>query len=220
MKILVVEDDAPLGRGITTALKGENYVVDWMSEGLSALHCLEQEKYDIVVLDLGLPDIDGTEVLRKIRHGKNDVPVLILTARDGIEDRVAGLDAGADDYLIKPFDVHELQARIRVLLRRRSGRAQSVINYGDIALYPESQRVEFKGEPVVLPRREFMLLHELLSNVGRVLTRQQLEQSIYDWADEVGSNTIEVHIHHLRKKFNNDLVKTIRGVGYIVEKIS
>lgn len=218
MKILVIEDDAQLSKGIATALRGESYVVDCMAEGLSGLHCLEQESYDTVVLDLGLPDIDGVEVLRRMRNAKIDVPVLILTARDGIEDRVSGLDAGADDYLIKPFDLHELMARIRVLLRRRSGRAQSVIRYGDIALFPESQRVEFKGEPITLPRREFMLLHELLSNVGRVLTRQQLEQSIYDWADEVGSNAIEVHIHHLRKKFNNDLVKTIRGVGYIVEK--
>lgn len=218
MRLLLVEDDRSLAKGIETALKQEGYVVDWMEQGRSAIHCVETEPYDTIILDLGLPDLDGIDVLSRIRKTGHDVPVLILTARDGLEHRVGGLDAGADDYLVKPFDTEELLARVRVLIRRQSGRAITRIDYGDLVLYPEAQRVEFNSEPVALPRREFMLLHELLSHQGRVLTRDQLEQAIYDFAEDVGSNAIEVHIHHLRKKFGNDLIRTVRGVGYSVEK--
>lgn len=219
MRLLLVEDDAMLGRAVLTALKMEGYDVDWMSAGQSALHCLETEDYDLVILDLGLPDIDGKTVLATLRRRGATTPVIILTARDSIEDRVGGLDAGADDYMVKPFDQHELMARVRALLRRRSGRASPAVHYKDITLYPESMKAEYQGQGVELSRREFMLLNELLHNVGRVMTREQLERAIYDWGQDVASNAVEVHIHHLRKKFNSDLIRTIRGVGYLVEKV-
>lgn len=218
MRLLLVEDDAMLGRAVLTALKMEGYDVDWMSAGQSALHCLETEDYDLVILDLGLPDLDGKNVLATLRKRGTTTPVIILTARDSIEDRVGGLDAGADDYMVKPFDQHELMARVRALLRRRSGRASPAVHYKDITLYPEAMKAEYQGEGVELSRREFMLLNELLHNIGRVLTREQLERAIYDWGQDVASNAVEVHIHHLRKKFNSDLIRTIRGVGYLVEK--
>jgi len=218
MRLLLVEDDAMLGRAVLTALKMEGYDVDWMSAGQSALHCLETEDYDLVILDLGLPDVDGKNVLATLRKRGATTPVIILTARDSIEDRVGGLDAGADDYMVKPFDQHELMARVRALLRRRSGRASPVVHYKDITLYPEAMKAEYQGEGVELSRREFMLLNELLHNIGRVLTREQLERAIYDWGQDVASNAVEVHIHHLRKKFNSDLIRTIRGVGYLVER--
>jgi DNA-binding response OmpR family regulator len=218
MRLLLVEDDAMLGRAVLTALKMEGYDVDWMSAGQSALHCLETEDYDLVILDLGLPDVDGKNVLATLRKRGTTTPVIILTARDSIEDRVGGLDAGADDYMVKPFDQHELMARVRALLRRRSGRASPAVHYKDITLYPEAMKAEYQGEGVELSRREFMLLNELLHNIGRVLTREQLERAIYDWGQDVASNAVEVHIHHLRKKFNSDLIRTIRGVGYLVEK--
>jgi two-component system, OmpR family, response regulator QseB len=218
MRLLLVEDDAMLGRAVLTALKMEGYDVDWMSAGQSALHCLETEDYDLVILDLGLPDVDGKNVLATLRKRGATTPVIILTARDSIEDRVGGLDAGADDYMVKPFDQHELMARVRALLRRRSGRASPAVHYKDITLYPEAMKAEYQGQGVELSRREFMLLNELLHNIGRVLTREQLEHAIYDWGQDVASNAVEVHIHHLRKKFNSDLIRTIRGVGYLVEK--
>lgn len=218
MQLLLVEDDAMLGRAVLTGLKMDGYAVDWMSTGQSALHCLETDTYDLVILDLGLPDIDGKNVLDIARKRGLTTPVIILTARDSIEDRVGGLDAGADDYLVKPFDQNELMARVRALLRRRSGRASSTVQYRDITLHPDSMKVEFQGKPVDISRREFALLQELLVNTGRVLTREQLERAIYDWDQDVASNAVEVHIHHLRKKFYNDLIRTVRGVGYMVEK--
>lgn len=218
MRLLLVEDDAMLGRAVLTGLKREGYDVDWMSAGKSAQHCLDTDEYDLVILDLGLPDIDGKTLLAQLRKRGNHTPVIILTARDSIEDKVGGLDAGADDYLIKPFDQDELLARVRALLRRRSGRATQIIQYKDITLYPESMKVEYLSQSVELSRREYMLLNELLNNTGRVLTREQLERAIYDLGQDVASNAIEVHVHHLRKKFYSDLVRTIRGVGYMVEK--
>jgi len=218
MRLLLVEDDAMLGRAVLTGLKREGYDVDWMSAGTSAQHCLETDEYDLMILDLGLPDIDGKTLLGQLRKQGNHTPVIILTARDSIEDRVGGLDAGADDYMIKPFDQDELMARVRALLRRRSGRATQVIHYRDITLYPEAMKAEYQSQPVDLSRREFTLLSELLNNTGRVLTREQLERAIYDWGQDVASNAVEVHVHHLRKKFFNDLIRTIRGVGYMIEK--
>ena len=218
MRLLLVEDDAMLGRAVLTGLKREGYDVDWMSSGSSAQHCLDTDEYDLVILDLGLPDIDGKALLAQLRKKGSHTPVIILTARDSIEDRVGGLDAGADDYLVKPFDQDELLARVRALLRRRSGRATQVIQYKDIVLYPDAMKVEYLSQPVELSRREYMLLNELLNNPGRVLTREQLERAIYDWGQDVASNAIEVHVHHLRKKFYSDLVRTIRGVGYMIEK--
>ena len=218
MRILLAEDDKALGEGIRTALKPEGYTVDWVQDGASALHALSHETFELCVLDLGLPRLDGLEVLRSLRAAGNPLPVLVLTARDATSDRIAGLDAGADDYLVKPFDVAELKARLRALLRRSFGRVQSALEYRGIRLEPDTQLVTFRGEPLNLPRKEFLLLHELLAQPGRVLTRDRLQQVLYGWDDEVESNALEVHVHHLRKKFFPELIRTVRGVGYLVDK--
>ena len=218
MRLLLIEDDVALGEGIHQALAREGYTVDWLQDGSSALHALLSETFDAVVLDLGLPRMDGLEVLRRLRDSGATVPVLILTARDATEDRIAGLDAGADDYLIKPFDLAELKARLRALLRRSAGRARVVIEHAGICLDPSTQHVSYHGQPVLLTPKEYQLLHELLSPPGRVMTRDQLMQLLYGWNEEAESNTLEVHIHHLRKKFSSELIRTIRGVGYLVEE--
>jgi len=218
VRLLLIEDDVALGEGIHQALAREGYTVDWLQDGSSALHALLSETFDAVVLDLGLPRMDGLEVLRRLRDNGATVPVLILTARDATEDRIAGLDAGADDYLIKPFDLAELKARLRALLRRSAGRARVVIEHAGICLDPSTQHVSYHGQPVLLTPKEYQLLHELLSPPGRVMTRDQLMQLLYGWNEEAESNTLEVHIHHLRKKFTSDLIRTIRGVGYLVEE--
>ncbi|CAI8932047.1 MULTISPECIES: response regulator [Pseudomonas] len=217
MRLLLIEDDAALGEGIDHALSREGYTVDWLHDGSSALHSLLSETFDLVVLDLGLPRLDGLEVLRRMRHNGATVPVLILTARDATEDRIAGLDAGADDYLVKPFDLAELKARLRALLRRSAGRARALIEHAGITLDPGSQQVTYHGQAVALTPKEYQLLHELLSPPGRVMTRERLVQLLYGWNEEAESNTLEVHIHHLRKKFSTDLIRTVRGVGYLVE---
>ena len=219
MRILLAEDDKALGEGIRTALKPEGYTVDWVQDGASALHALSHESFELCVLDLGLPRMDGLEVLRSLRGAGNPLPVLVLTARDATSDRIAGLDAGADDYLIKPFDVAELKARLRALLRRSFGRVESALEYRGIRLEPDTQRVTFHGEQVNLPRKEFLLLHELLAQPGRVLTRDKLQQVLSGWGEEVESNALEVHVHHLRKKFFAELIRTVRGVGYLVDKL-
>ena len=218
MRILLVEDDRPLGEGIRTALKPEGYTVDWLQDGASALHALSHESFDLAILDLGLPRLDGLEVLKRLRAAANAVPVLVLTARDATTDRIAGLDAGADDYLVKPFDVDELKARLRALLRRRFNRPEPTLEYRGIVLDPANQQVSYQGTPVPLPRKEFALLHELLAQPGRVMTRDRLQQALYGWEVEVESNALEVHIHHLRKKFFPELIRTVRGVGYLVDK--
>ena len=218
MRLLLIEDDDALGGGIHQALAREGYTVDWLQDGNSALHALLSETFDAVVLDLGLPRMDGLEVLRRLRDSGATVPVLILTARDATEDRIAGLDAGADDYLVKPFDLAELKARLRALLRRSAGRARVVIEHAGICLDPSTQQVSYHGVPVLLTPKEYQLLHELLSPPGRVMTRDQLMQLLYGWNEEAESNTLEVHIHHLRKKFSADLIRTIRGIGYLVEE--
>jgi two-component system response regulator QseB len=218
MRILLVEDDASLAEGIRTALKPEGYTVDWVQDGLAALHALASETFGLAILDLGLPRLDGLQVLKRLRAAANPVPVLVLTARDATQDRIAGLDAGADDYLVKPFDPAELKARLRALLRRSQGRTQSLLEYRGISLDPSTQQVHFDGANVVLPRKEFLLLHELIAQPGRVLTRDKLQQALYGWDEEVESNALEVHIHHLRKKFFPELIRTVRGVGYLVDK--
>lgn len=218
MRLLLAEDDIMLGEALQEALMKQGFVVDWMKDGHSALHALQSEHFDLAILDLGLPRRDGMEVLTELRKNGSDLPVLILTARDALESRVAGLDAGADDYLLKPFDMAELSARLRALLRRRSGRAQTRLVHGDIELDPASQQVNWKGQLVPLPRREYMLLKELLEHAGEVLTRDRLESSLYGWMDEVESNSLEVHVHHLRKKFYPELIRTLRGVGYTIPK--
>jgi two-component system response regulator QseB len=218
VRLLLIEDDVALGKGIHQALSREGYTVDWLQDGSSALHSLVTEAFDLAVLDLGLPRMHGLEVLRRLRDVGSNLPVLILTARDATEDRIAGLDAGADDYLIKPFDLAELKARIRALLRRSAGRAQSLIEHAGVSLNPGTQQVTYKGESVALTPKEYQLLHELLSPPGRVMTRDHLMQLLYGWNEEAESNTLEVHIHHLRKKFSADLIRTIRGIGYLVEE--
>ena len=217
MRVLLVEDDESLAKGIQTALRSESYTLDWLSDGRSALHAISSEHFDVVILDLGLPKMDGLTVLRTLRDRRLKTPVLILTARDGVKDRIAGLDAGADDYLIKPFDTDELKARLRALLRRSAGRAAPVIELRDISQNPANQQVSHKGRVVSLSRNEYVLLHELLSQPDRVLTRDQLEQSLYGWTDEVDSNTLEVHIHHWRKQLYPELIRTLRGFGYMIE---
>ena len=218
MRILLVEDDEALGEGIRVALKPEGYTVDWARDGASALHALTHEDFGLAVLDLGLPRMDGLEVLQRLRAAANAIPVLVLTARDATADRIAGLDAGADDYLVKPFDVDELKARIRALLRRSFSRAQPVLEYREVRLDPVAQQVSYRGQPVALQRKEFLLLHELLAQPGRVLTRDRLQQVLYGWDEEAESNALEVHIHHLRKKLFPELIRTVRGVGYLVDK--
>ncbi len=218
MRILLVEDDELLGDGLQSGLTEFHHTVDWLKDGMAGRQALEMENFDVAVIDLGLPKLSGIDLIKQIRVKKVDTPILILTARDGIEDRVAGLDAGADDYLTKPFDLDELAARIRALHRRKSGNASNLIKYEDIELDPAAHKVSKNGENVTLPRREFALLQKLLENQDRVISRDSLSQALYGWEDEVDSNTLEVHIHNLRKKFGNQLIRTIRGVGYVIEK--
>ena len=218
MRLLLVEDDPLLGDGIRVGLQQSGFVVDWVKDGLAAKLALEAEAYALVVLDLGLPRLSGTELLKWLRATGNDTPVLILTARDAVGDRVGGLDAGADDYLIKPFDLDELSARIRALLRRAGGRATPLIVHGQLEIDPASRQVTLAGKPVELSPREYAILLALLEGAGRALSREQLEQGLYGWGDEVESNAVEVHIHHLRKKLGAELIRTIRGVGYLVDK--
>lgn len=218
MRILLIEDDETLGSGVKESLRKEGYTVDWLKDGQSAEHAVKSEGFDALVLDLGLPRKSGLELLNTMRNNQIKTPVLILTARDSIEDRVRGLDSGADDYMIKPFDLDELIARVRALIRRSSGRANANIIYKNIVLDPKAHHVEQDGEPLTLPRREFALLQKLLENVGQVLSREQLMQSIYGWSDDVDSNALEVHIHNLRKKLKSNIIRTIRGVGYMVDR--
>jgi DNA-binding response OmpR family regulator len=218
MRLLLVEDDALLGDGIRNGLKQQDFAVEWLRDGESAVHALLHEHYDAVVLDLGLPKKHGLDVLREVRSKGCYLPVLILTAQDAVEDRIAGLDAGADDYLIKPFDLEELYARIRALLRRSAGRAEPKISHGNIEIDPAAHQVTVAGCPVELSRREYAVLLELMQNRGRVMSRTRLEEGLYEWGEQVESNTVEVHVHHLRKKLGSDLVRTIRGVGYMIDK--
>ena len=220
MRLLLVEDDKALGEGLRLGLRQEGYTVDWLEDGASALHALFSEDFDLLVLDLGLPRMSGLQVLRELRRSGSALPVLILTARDATEDRIAGLDAGADDYLVKPFDLDELKARLRALLRRSAGRAELRIEHAGVSLDPSSQQVSYQGKPVPMTPKEYLLLHELLSQPGKVLTRERLAQLLYGWDEEAESNTLEVHIHHLRKKLFSSLIRTVRGVGYLVEEQS
>lgn len=218
MRLLLIEDDADLRDGVRTALKSEGYTLDCLGDGRQALHALRHEIFDLVLLDLGLPGLDGLTVLKTLRSERKQTPVLILTARDAVTDRIAGLDSGADDYLVKPFDITELKARIRALLRRSAGRADSSLTLGELRIEPQSQSVYFQGQSIALTRREFALLHELANQPGHVFTRDHLQQLLYGWDDEVESNALEVHVHHLRKKLFPALIRTLRGVGYALDK--
>jgi two-component system response regulator QseB len=217
VRILLVEDDELLGAGIEDTLTRARYAIEWVRSGPLALAALERGGFDALVLDLGLPGMDGLEVLRRARAGGSVTPVLILSARDTVAQRVAGLDAGADDYLTKPFDVDELLARVRALQRRVRGAARNVLEHGPLRLDPAALSVTHEGRPVVLQRREFMLLQKLLAAPGQVLTRVQLEESIYGWDGNVESNALDVHIHNLRKKLYPGVIRTVRGVGYVAD---
>jgi len=218
MRILIVEDDSLLGDGIRVGLTQSSYTVDWVEDGEAAETALLTNEYELIVLDLGLPKISGLDVLKNIRASGNDIPVIILTAQDGVEDRIKGLDSGADDYLTKPFDLEELTARLRALLRRRGGRSTPIIEHSNITLDPASHTVKKEGECVDISPREFTILQLLLENQNKVMSRNRLEEGLYAWNDEVESNTVEVHIHHIRKKLGAKLIRTIRGVGYIIDK--
>lgn len=218
MRILLVEDDVLLGEGVSDGLKQFGFTVDWVQDGVSANQAVSNETFDAIVLDLEIPKKPGFEVLREIRNRKDKTPVLILTANELIESRVFGLDLGADDYMIKPFDLNELCARIRALLRRAADRATPIISYKNIKVDPASHKVHFNDTEIVISRREFALLVKLLETPGRVISRETLMQTLYGWGDDIDSNALEVHIHNLRKKFGSDLVRTIRGVGYMVDK--
>ena len=218
MRILLVEDDLMVGEAARKGLRQDGFAVDWVQDGVAAELALRQEDYALVLLDLGLPQKNGLTVLQQLRAAGNKVPVLIVTARDAVADRVAGLDAGADDYLIKPYDLEELSARMRALLRRQAGRADSLIQVRDVSLNPATREVLLQGRPVALSAREFTLLQAFLDRPGVVLSRAQLEEKLYGWDDSVDSNAVEVHIHALRKKLGSDFIKNVRGIGYLVPK--
>ena len=218
MRILLVEDDALLGDGAKAGLAQAGFAVDWVKDGVAAELALETAGYAAVVLDLGLPRLSGLELLRRARAAGAKVPVLILTARDAVEDRIKGLDSGADDYLVKPFDLDELAARLRALIRRAGGEAAPRLRVGELELDPAAHRAAFRGAPVELAAREFALLHAFMLNAGRVLSREQLAERLYAWGEEVESNAIDVHVHHLRRKLAPGLIRTVRGVGYLMPR--
>jgi DNA-binding response OmpR family regulator len=218
MNILLVEDDQALAKGLQQALNHEHFVVNAVSKGKDALHVIDSDKPDIIILDVGLPDMDGFQVLKQLRLKDADLPVLLLTARDSVNDKVEGLDLGADDYLTKPFDMQELLARLRMLGRRSGTSSSSVTTIGSVSLDSASHNASCEGKVIELPRREYMLLQALMENAGRVQTRDNLETKLYSWGEEVSSNSIQVHIHNLRKKLVPDFITTIRGIGYIVKK--
>ena len=218
MRILVVEDDPLLGDGLTAGLRQRGFDVDWLRDGIAAELALRGEPYAAVVLDLGLPRLDGLELLRRERAKGSHAPILVLTARDAIDDRVRGFDTGADDYVVKPVDLDELAARLRALVRRSRGDPAPVLAIGALRLDPAARTVEFDGRIVDLQAREFNLLHEFMLHAGRVLTRAEIENRLYAYGEEIESNAVEVHVHHLRRKLAPDLIRTVRGVGYVMPR--
>ena len=216
MRLLLVEDDRMIGASVQSGLRQEGYSVDWVSDGAAAELAIANDVYELMLLDLGLPRKTGLDLLAALRRKGSVLPVLVITARDSVADRVKGLDAGADDYLVKPFDLDELSARIRALLRRQAGRASPVIEHGPLSLNPATHDVFLDGAPVNLSGREFALLHALLEHPGVPLSRAQLEERIYGWDEEVESNTVEVYIHSLRRKLGAEWIRNVRGVGYRV----
>jgi two-component system OmpR family response regulator len=218
MRLLLVEDDLMIGESVLDLLRAEDYAVDWVKDGEMAETALRTQTYDLVLLDLGLPRRDGLEVLRSLRARKERIPVLIATARDSVQQRIAGLDAGADDYVLKPYDLDELLARIRALTRRAAGRAEPVYEHKGVSINPVTREVLVAGLPVVLSAREWAVLEPLLARPGLVLSRTQLEEKLYGWKDEISSNAVEVYIHGLRKKLGSELIRNVRGVGYMVPR--
>ncbi len=218
MRLLLVEDDLMIGESVLDILRSEGYAVDWVKDGEMASTTLETQDYDLVLLDLGLPKQDGLAVLRKLRARRNRTPVLIATARDAVGQRVQGLDMGADDYIVKPYEIDELLARIRALIRRASGRAEPVYEHLGVSIDPATREVLVDGISVSLASREWAILELLLARPGAVLSRKQLEDKLYSWKDEVSSNAVEVYIHGLRKKLGPHLIQNVRGVGYMIPK--
>lgn len=218
MRLLLVEDDESLGDAVKTGLTQFGYIVEWLKDGETARGIIKTDSFELIILDLSLPKLSGMRLLQTVRNDQNATPIIILTARDSIDDRIKGLDNGADDYITKPFDLNELSARIRALIRRSQGRADTVLQYGNVTLDPAAHTVMVDQELINVPRREFALLQKLLENSGHVLSRDQLMQSIYSWDEDVDSNVLEVHIHNLRKKLNANYIRTIRGIGYMAEK--
>jgi two-component system response regulator QseB len=218
MRLLLAEDDAMIGESVRRGLRQDGFAVDWVRDGREAEIALAEGVHDLVLLDLGLPRKEGLDVLRGMRRKGDARPVLIVTARDAVADRVAGLDAGADDYVLKPFELTELAARIRALLRRHSGRAAPIVALGDIALDPATHEVRVRDVPIALSGREFALLEALLARPGAVLSRAQLEEKLYGWNEEVGSNAVEVHLHALRRKLPPDTIRNVRGVGWTIAR--
>ena len=218
MRLLLVEDDAMIGEAVLQVLRAEHYAVDWVRDGVMAEEALKSEQYDLVLLDLGLPKRDGLDVLRTLRQRRATVPVLVATARDGVADRIAGLDAGADDYVLKPYDIDELLARIRALLRRSAGRGEPVFEHKGVSLNPATREATLDSQPVSLSAREWAVLEALIARPGALLSRAQLEEKLFSWKDDISSNAVEVYIHGVRKKLGNDFIQTVRGLGYVVPK--
>ncbi|MEO8654624.1 MAG: response regulator transcription factor [Ramlibacter sp.] len=218
MRLLLVEDDMMIGEAVLDALRDEHYAVDWVRDGVMADTALRSESYDLVLLDLGLPRRDGLDVLRTLRARHQTMPVLVATARDAIGDRIAGLDAGADDYVVKPYDTDELLARIRALIRRSAGRAEPVFSHKGVSLNPATREASVNGAPVSLSAREWAVLEPLLARPGVVFSRAQIEEKLYGWKDDISSNAVEVYVHGLRKKLGSELIQTVRGLGYVVPR--
>ncbi|WP_423761094.1 response regulator [Burkholderia sp. NLJ2] len=214
MRVLLVEDDPLIGSGLEQGLKQEGFAVDWVKDGDAASLALRSTGYGLLLLDLGLPNRDGLSVLAALRRRDETLPAIIITARDGVPDRIAGLDSGADDYLVKPFELDELLARIRAVNRRHAGRAQTTLATGPLRLDPVKHLVWLADEEVPLSPKEFVLLHELMREPGAVISREQFEERLYSWGEEIESNAVQVHIHNLRKKLGHDMIRTVRGVGY------
>lgn len=218
MRLLLVEDDTILGDGLKAGLAMDGYAVDWLRDGLQADEALRLNKYDLIVLDINLPRMDGLSVLKALRKRKDTTPVLLLTARDGVAERVAGLDSGADDYVPKPFDLAEICARLRALARRHEGRAAPLLEHKGVSIDPAAHQVFYQGHTVDLSQKEYEVLNYLMNHIGQVISRARLEESLYAWGSEIESNAVEVHIHHLRKKIDANLIRTLRGVGYIIDQ--
>jgi two-component system OmpR family response regulator/two-component system response regulator QseB len=218
MRLLLVEDDVMIGESVLDALRADGYAVDWVRDAQHAEAAWSSAPYDVVLLDLGLPRGDGMELLRKARARRDRTPVLIATARDAVSERIRGLDTGADDYLLKPYDLDELLARVRALLRRSAGRAEPVFEHGAVRLNPATHEATLRGQPVTLSQREWAVLEALIARPGAILSRAQLEEKLYSWKDEISSNAVEVYVHSLRKKLGAELIHNIRGMGYVIPR--
>jgi DNA-binding response OmpR family regulator len=218
MRLLLVEDDNMIGEAVRAGLRQEGFTVDWVREAEAGDAALRTEPYALLLLDLGLPRKSGLDWLRELRRRGDSTPVLVITARDAVADRIAGLDGGADDYMVKPFDLDELAARVRAVLRRHGGRAEPLLQHGELSLDPATRQATLNGQPVTLSAREYAVLAALLERPGAILSRAQLEQRLYGWGEEVESNAVEVHIHHLRKKLGADAIRNVRGLGYTLAK--